>query len=275
MKYYYAGADNKTAGPVELDEIKAMIKDGKLGADPMVVPEGSTDWKPLSAQTGQSASGGPPPPPPGPSQASIAAERAKEASKDALGAFKTLAGNPVGGLAPAYQGLGPARAMGVGIAFGVVSAVFLLIVSYRITSPYEHNAGFFFKALVMSLVPYASMVVATLGARMAFRGQGGINQDCFIAGSAILPFAIVFLLASILGMQNYQIIGICAVVAICLTILMLFAGLNRIYSLSEKAATWAVPAVILITVVLSKVLWNALLGGGGGMGYGGGFPGMQ
>ena len=119
MKYYYAGPDNKTAGPVTLEDIEALIKGGNLKSDPMVVPEGSSDWKPLSVHTGKATAGGPPPPPPlpGPDHAAIAAEKAMAASKDALGAFKTLAGNPVGGLAGAYEGLGPARALGVGIMF--------------------------------------------------------------------------------------------------------------------------------------------------------------
>jgi len=279
MKYYYAGPDNKTAGPVTLDEIQAMIKNGTLKSDPMVVPEGSSDWKPLSVHTGQAPAGGPPPPPPGPNQAAFAAERAKEASKDALGVFKTLAGNPVAGMAQAFNSLGAARALGVGIAFGVVSAILLVFVSYRLTSGFgmQHDAGFFFKSLITSLVPYVSFVAATFGARMVFRGQGAISHDCFIAGAAILPFALVFLIAWILGPQNYKIIGVCAIFAICLTILMLFSGLTRICTVTERAATLAVPCVIVITIILSEVLHNALMGGNSGMGgFGGGsFPGFQ
>jgi hypothetical protein len=276
MKYYYAGPDNKTTGPVTLDEIQTLIKNGTLKSDPMVVPEGSTDWKPLSAHTGQAPAGGPPPPPPpaGSHQAALAAEKAKEASKDALAAFKTLATSPVVGMAPAFNGLGPARAMGAGIAFGVVSALLLVFVSYRMTSGYEHNAGFFFKSLLASLVPFVSLVAATFGARMVFGGQGGINHDCFVAGASMLPLVLVFLVTFILGPQNYQIIGVCFIFGICLTVLMLFAGLTRISGISEKAATFAVPCVVLISIVLSKVLENAIMGGGSGMGMGGGFPGM-
>ncbi len=49
MKYYYADAQNKTAGPVSLEELQALVKAGALKSDPMVVPEGGSEWKPLSA----------------------------------------------------------------------------------------------------------------------------------------------------------------------------------------------------------------------------------
>ena len=55
MKYYYADAQNKTAGPVSLEELQALVKAGALKSDPMVVPDGGTEWKPLSAFTAKTA----------------------------------------------------------------------------------------------------------------------------------------------------------------------------------------------------------------------------
>src|SRR5580704_14553797 len=48
MNYYYADNENQTAGPVSLEAIRALVKKGLLRRDPMVVPEGGTEWKPLS-----------------------------------------------------------------------------------------------------------------------------------------------------------------------------------------------------------------------------------
>jgi hypothetical protein len=56
MKFYYADAQNQTAGPVTLEELQALIKAGTVKNDPMVVLEGRTDWKPLSATPVQPAS---------------------------------------------------------------------------------------------------------------------------------------------------------------------------------------------------------------------------
>jgi hypothetical protein len=57
MKYYYADAQNKIVGPVSLDELRALVIAGGLKSDPMVVPEGGSDWKPLSAFVGPGNSG--------------------------------------------------------------------------------------------------------------------------------------------------------------------------------------------------------------------------
>jgi hypothetical protein len=53
MKFYYADAQNKTAGPVTLEELQVLIKTGALNSNLMVVPEGQSEWKPLSAYVGQ------------------------------------------------------------------------------------------------------------------------------------------------------------------------------------------------------------------------------
>jgi hypothetical protein len=53
MKYYYADANHQTAGPVSLGELRALIANGALKSDPMVVPEGGNEWKPLSAALAQ------------------------------------------------------------------------------------------------------------------------------------------------------------------------------------------------------------------------------
>jgi hypothetical protein len=256
MKYYYAGPDNKTAGPVTLDEIQSMIKSGTLKSDPMVVPEGSSDWKPLSAHTGQAPAGGPPPPPPLPNQAAIAAEKAKEASKDAFGAFKALAGNPVGGLAGSFAGLGAARALGVGIAFCVVCVVFLVSASYR-SGIHPSGFGGFIKVVMFALVPVASLVAATVFARMVFGGQGTFNQDIFIAGAATLPFALVGLVTTIITSLN--IFAGCMVFAISIAALMINAGMLRLTKLTERAATLAVPLIVTVTMTAGWLMYEELV----------------
>ena len=55
-KYYYADAENKTAGPVTEAELQVLIRDWVLKADPMVVPEGGSEWRPLSQWQAQADS---------------------------------------------------------------------------------------------------------------------------------------------------------------------------------------------------------------------------
>lgn len=51
MNYQYLDANNQPAGPVSLDEIRALVASGTLPPDPQVAPEGSTEWRSLSALT--------------------------------------------------------------------------------------------------------------------------------------------------------------------------------------------------------------------------------
>lgn len=55
------------------------------------------------------------------------ADTVKIASQDALTAFKMFATNPVAGLSVAFEQLGPNRALSVGLSFGVVFSLCILI----------------------------------------------------------------------------------------------------------------------------------------------------
>ena len=92
-----------------------------------------------------------------------------------------------------------------------------------------------------------------------FGGGGGFDQDCFIAGAAMLPVTVVGVLEDVLGGGAPGFIGICTVFAFCLTVLMLFSGLTRIAKIGERAATFAVPCVIVIAFVLSYWLYRSML----------------
>ena len=52
MNYHYLDPNNQPAGPASLDEIRALAGAGKIAADPLVAPEGGTEWKLLSALAG-------------------------------------------------------------------------------------------------------------------------------------------------------------------------------------------------------------------------------
>lgn len=196
-----------------------------------------------------------------PNPSSVAAERVKAASKDALRAFKQFASNPVGGLSVAFESLGQARALAVGITFGAAFALCLLFAAYRVLPAWGRPQGFtgFIKILVVAVVPFVSLFGATVAARKAFRAEGGFGHDSFIAGASSLPFGCLALFAAILGLGNIEVIALFTLFAVCLTILMLFVGLTRICNMSERAATLAVPLMLIASTWLTKVIYAALL----------------
>jgi hypothetical protein len=203
--------------------------------------------------------------------AAVAGERMKAASADAFGAFKTFMGNPVGGLADAYASLGPAKALGVGLTFGAVFAVCILLSFYRVVPEFLRPTGVggFLKLVIAAVAPFVSLFVATIAIRTVFRGEGSTGSDSFLAGASLLPFGFIALIASILGPSNWNVIQFLAIFSISITILMLFAGLTRIYRISDRMATLAVPIMLLITAFLSQTIYRMMLRSAmGGMGGG-------
>ncbi len=156
-------------------------------------------------------------------------EKVKAASKDSLQAFLKFATDPVAGLSGAYESLGAARAFSTGISFGVVFSLCVLIGTYRLVPEgiRPPGAGGFIKMLVCAVVPFVCLAGTCVLARLVFRGKGSLSNDSFIAGAAMLPLGFVLLLSSILGAGNLEVIGALTVIALCLTILMLFAGCTR------------------------------------------------
>lgn len=196
-----------------------------------------------------------------PNSTAFAADKVKAASKDALQAFKMFASNPVAGMSVAFESLGQARALGVGITFGALFSLCVLFGIYRQLPEWGRPPGFsgFIKILVVAVVPFISLFGASVAGRKAFRGEGSFGHDSFIAGASLLPFGFVALLAAILGLGNIEVIAVFTLFAVCLTILMLFAGLTRIYKLSERSATVAVPLMLIASAWLSKIIYTAML----------------
>jgi hypothetical protein len=209
----------------------------------------------------------------GAAPASAAAATVKSASRDALTAFKSLARDPVGGLAPAYGALGDARALRAGVAFGVVSLACFLLGGYLMLPEFMKEDLFEFlgfggvvKCLLFALVPFVCTTAGSLAVRKAFGGHGGLGSDGFTAGAALLPASFAMLASGMVGLGNFEVVVVLAVFAGCIGTLMLFSGYTRIAKLSERVATLGVPLVILLSAWLAKVISTSVLSGGGGEG---------
>ncbi len=193
--------------------------------------------------------------------ASQVADKVKAASKDSLQAFLKFATDPVAGLSVAYENLGTSRALGAGIGFGVVFTLCVLAGAYRLIPEFVRppGVGGFFKMLICAIIPFVTLAGSCSLARVVFRGKGSLSNDSFIAGASVLPFGFVMLLATILGAGNIEVIGALGVFALCLTILMLFAGCTRITMMSERMATLAVPIMLMLSAWFSKIIYAAMI----------------
>jgi hypothetical protein len=120
------------------------------------------------------------------------------------------------------------------------------------------GADSFFRVLIGAAVPFVGLTGAAFGLRTIARGQGSLGEDAFLAGASLLPFGVAVFLAGVLGLGNLEMIVLLLVFTLCFTVMMLFAGLTRIYRLSERLASIGVPVMFLVTGWLSKVIYAAL-----------------
>ena len=218
------------------------------GSDPQQSPQDSGATAPISLAGNRS-------------KENQAVENAKVASRDAWGAFKLLAVNPVAGMPSAFERVGVSRALGVGIIFGVVSAV---LISFAASSMFEGvffektTVKIFFNLFVISIVPFVSLTAATMMARAVCKGEGSLGHACFVVGASLLPVSILLFLARFIGLGNSEVIGVLALAAACHTLLMLFIGLTRILKISERGASIALPVLLIVAAWVSKIVYTAL-----------------
>ncbi len=207
------------------------------------------------------------------------AETLKASTRDAFAALRRFAGNPVGGLQPACASLGPAGALRTGLVFGLISLACFLLGGYLLLPPYFREDlleflgfGGVVKGLLFAAVPFLGTAAGGLALRRVFGGRGTLGSDCFTAGAALLPASAAMLLSGFLGHESFELIGVLAVFAGSIWILMLFAGLTRISQLSERVGAFGVPAAVLLTVWLAQVLAGSILDGPDPAGFAGDFP---
>ncbi len=184
----------------------------------------------------------------------------KEASSDALTAIRQVAVDPVAGLASSFASLGEQRARSAGAAFGVgfalLSALAAVMGASKLGS--ESNLKVFVGMFVLALVPFVAIAAISAGARKALGGNGTVAGDLFTAGVALQPIGVFFVLAAILGVANYQAVGVLSLFAWTYMLCILFTGSTRLAGLPERFAPPAVAVMLLAAIWLTKIASGSL-----------------
>lgn len=180
------------------------------------------------------------------------ASKVKSTLNDAIQGLKIFLINPVGGLPVFFQGLGKERALGVGIAFGIVYVVCFVFACNKFLP--DNSGSSLFNLIVASAANFLSIAGASFLTRKLFRGYGSFEGDIFIAGVALVPASLLLLISSILGIPNAEIVAIVTVVAITYIILMIYTGCHKISGIPENAAALAVSVMLLLSGWLFKIL---------------------
>ena len=197
--------------------------------------------------------------------------------KDTAEALKIIALDPTGKLSTAYEAIAGRRALFVGIAFAVMTALSFVFVTNRINGSIQQaianvpgspllsllGGGFrielsFSKLLLFGLIPFVSLTVWVAVTRLICRGKGSFDGDVFVAGTALLPVGAYLLLSSLLNLWNVELLLLSLVVAVCYLILLLYKGCADIAKMPDAGAALSVPFILILTVWLTKVLITSI-----------------
>jgi hypothetical protein len=281
--WYESNGEQK--GPVPAAQLKQMAMAGELKPTDMIWREGQPDWVAAGTVKGLFPEGTPgvaPPPPPPSSQPERsttqgmygpapdlrqATAAAKEASQQAMGAAKLLLNDPIGGIAEAYNSLGPSKALPVGIVFIVVLFVSHLLISLigSHASYIPSTSSFQFEMFFWGFMGLVLFVGALLGVctliRMKTNPETSFSADVFLVGTSILPLGLGILVVGVLnailkeGMFREIIDGSIMIFAETLMVFFLFSGLTKIHKVTERAATLFVPLMLIAGVAIAQLLW--------------------
>ncbi|MEO8383090.1 MAG: hypothetical protein ABI779_25765 [Acidobacteriota bacterium] len=191
------------------------------------------------------------------------ADRAVAASTDAARAVKLLLTDPVGSIGSAYDAFTPARAMDVGIAFSalfIVSSLIAVRTIARATLFGFGSIGFkeVMQVLLLAAIPVASVIAILMGLQLVVTKRNDPSRAIFAAGAALLPMSILNVAAGLLSFNNGGVLAVVALFAACYMSLLLYAGCRDVLKVSSAAAAIAVPAIILVTGWVTKIVISAL-----------------
>lgn len=195
-------------------------------------------------------------------------QRIAASSADALAALRKLVTDPVSGLAAAYNAMGDSRAQAAGIAlavfFAIAAALGVSLGARRalgglLSLAGGQGFGGFLKLVVVFLIFPIAMTAIAFAVRKLLRAVPPVAADVFTCGAAVSPLGVAILVSGVLGVANGEVIALLLMFASTYLLLMLFAGLTRIGSLTEKAAAPTLPVLLLMTAWLSKVVFVAIL----------------
>lgn len=193
------------------------------------------------------------------------ASTVKAAYGSAFAALKSFAGDPFGRLPQTYAALGEGQALRIGLTYGVVSMLCFLLGGYLLF-PFKEDlferlgVGGVLRGVVFSALPFACAALGGLATRKVFGGPGGgKGGDCFVAGAALLPAALGLVVNGILGLGHTGLATAISVFAGCTGVLMLFSGYRGVARLSDRAATLAVPIVVVLSLWVGRSMASSVI----------------
>lgn len=255
--WFYVDASGRQQGPVSFGALQTMRSNGTLTSESMIWKNGWPEWRPLASVAAS------------PATIHKTNDTPPLRAIDALPLFIT---DPVGGLPRLCTELSPRAAFGLGIAFyllallcfslGVVIAIELterrFVREFWTELRDRDRAAAILRLIVCAAIPLLSMTAAIGLIRLIARGRGNIGTDVLIASACFLPIGLAFPIAFLLG-ENVEVILFLWLFVSTLPVLILGSAFSRWIQLPDRGVIFAVPAAVIVSVWISKIIFVALL----------------
>jgi tetratricopeptide (TPR) repeat protein len=152
--------------------------------------------------------------------------------------------NPSSGLLSTFKHLSARRAMEVGIGYGAISILGLLLAAQLY--PLTFSGLNLLEQIVLGMVPFMGLSLMNQLCRSYTHARGNRAGDIFISGATLSPLRLLALMSGLaIQFGSLGILLSCAYLG-CNAILMLYFGCTQINKLSEQSATLAVPTFFLV-----------------------------
>ncbi len=244
-QWYYAEG-NVQRGPVAFQELKALVREGRIRRRDLVWCQGMEAWKPagkvthlwdttLHADAETS-------PDDVPHEAARLAPL--ETLQQAWQTFVALARDPVGHLHEEYHALGPRRAARVGLVFMVAGMLCVWL-----GGPTSILAGqtlpdsFLWRTVSLLVVGVLPLLVILAAGQLL--GDGSLHQSVYLAGAALLPLSLALAVGALLGSGTSMFALPVYLLGFCTTVLMLYQGCRELWGLASGMATLATPVMLV------------------------------
>ncbi|MBW4649383.1 MAG: DnaJ domain-containing protein [Kastovskya adunca ATA6-11-RM4] len=184
---------------------------------------------------------------------------ANSALSNALAVAKLFLFNPIEGLPHAFSHLDKQQAIAVGITYALFFNFCFVSIIYLIWQDLINNLSIL-SLIFVGAVPFISLGLAIAIVRGLLRHSGNsFAGDTFLAGAALLPLTLLLLLSSLVNFLPSSTMPILTIFAGCYTIFTLYSGCTQISQLSEKAAVFWVPLILLVSGFFSYFAFTSLL----------------
>ncbi|MDQ1269966.1 MAG: hypothetical protein QG618_1275 [Thermodesulfobacteriota bacterium] len=191
----------------------------------------------------------------------------KEATSQAIKALKILSRDPIGGQSEALKNLGQSNALRAGIVLVVIFSISCFLLGHSIVSESQEvgqymggMAGTYFKLLLFSLIPSASVFVCFfLIMKLISQEKEEISTCIYTTGVSTLPLAVLFFCIKIFGLSNFELLSAIGIFCLSTTFFLINSSMQDIYKLSTQKSFLITPTLVLFAGVVSNVLYSALI----------------